>query len=262
MKSFVITGSSRGLGFEMARYALELGGNVTISGSSLSNLKKASARLSNYGERVLAVQCDVRSQGELAYLWQKSLDKWGKIDIWINNAGINQENKPLWELSPEETDNVVRTNLMGTIYGSQVAMQGMLNQDGGQIYNMEGFGSNDMFRKGINLYGTTKRALTYFTRAMAKEAEETAIRIGSLSPGMMVTEFITGPGGAKEKQIKEETRRIFNILGDKPQTVARFLISAIMKDKKNGSHIVWLTRRKLIFRFARAIFMHRELFVT
>ncbi len=260
LKNLVITGSSRGLGFEMARKFLELGCNVTISGSSLSNLDKAWLSLKDYQDRILAVQCDVRKRDQLFNLWQKSQDRWGKIDIWINNAGISQQNNTLWGLSADDTDNVVQTNLMGTIYGSQVAMQGMLKQEEGRIYNMEGFGSNDMMRRGLNLYGTSKRALTYFTRALAQEAEGNNIKVGALSPGMMVTEFITGPTVGKKKEINEETRRIFNILGDRPETVARFLVDEMMKDKNNGSHIVWLTRRKVMFRFFKAIFIKRNLF--
>jgi len=262
LKNVVITGSSRGLGFEMTRCFLQKGCNVTISGSSPGNLEKASKQLNDYGNRVLAVLCDVRKQEHHANLWLKSLERWGNIDIWINNAGISQGGKALWELSPDVTENIIRTNLLGVIYGSQMAMQGMMQQNEGQIYNMEGFGSNDMVRTGLNLYGTSKRALTHFTKALAQEAKSTNIQVGTLSPGMMVTEFITGPNGEKNHPIDENTKRIFNILGDKPETVARFLVDEMLKNKKNGSHIVWLNRSKLLYRFARSRFVKRDLFVN
>lgn len=261
MKNVVITGSSRGLGFEMAVYFLQSGNNVTISGSNPSNLNKASEDLKKYGDKVLAVLADVRKHEQLANLWQKSYDRWGKIDIWINNAGISQGGKSLWELSADKTQDIIQTNLLGIIYGSQIAVQGMLQQNSGQIYNMEGFGSTDMIRKGLNLYGTSKRALTYFTKALADEAKGSNIQIGALSPGMMVTEFITGPLGEKQLRIDDNTRRIFNILGDKPQTVARFLVKSILTNNKNGSHIIWLTRSKLIYRFIRSPFIKRDLFL-
>jgi hypothetical protein len=79
---------------------------------------------------------------------------------------------------------------------------------------------------------------------------------------MMVTEFITGPIGEKSHKIDENTKRIFNILGDKPETVARYLAAEMLKNKKNGSHIVWLSRSKLLYRFARSRFVKRDLFVT
>lgn len=261
MKNVVITGSSRGLGFEMAGCFLQAGCNVTISGSNPVNLERASERLKVYRDRVLAVPCDVRQPEQHARLWQESLDRWGKIDIWINNAGVSQIHKALWELSPNETDNLMKTNLMGIIYGSQIAMQGMLQQNEGQIYNTEGFGSNDMVRSGLNLYGTSKRALTHFTKALAQEAEGTNIKVGTLSPGMMVTEFITGPVGEGKRIIDESTKKIFNILGDKPQPVAHFLVAEMLKNEKNGSHIEWLTRGKMIWRFAKAPFVKRDLFV-
>jgi NAD(P)-dependent dehydrogenase (short-subunit alcohol dehydrogenase family) len=261
LKNVVITGSSRGLGFEMANCFLEAGCNVTISGSNPVNLAKASERLKVYGDRVLAVLCDVRQWEQHANLWGKSQDRWGKIDIWINNAGISQAHQAMWELSPNETDNLMQTNLMGVIYGSQIAMLGMLRQGEGQIFNTEGFGSNDMLRKGLNLYGTSKRALTHFTKALSQEAEGTNIHVGTLSPGMMVTEFVTGPVGAVKRTVDDSTKKIFNILGDRPQPVAQYLVAEMLKNKKNGAHIEWLTRSKMIWRFAKAPFVKRDLFL-
>lgn len=260
MKNVVITGSSRGLGYEMAACFLQGGNNVTISGSNHGNLHRAAERLTGYGNRVLAVPADVQNYEQLESLWHQSLDHWGSIDIWINNAGISQGGNALWELSSDKTQRVIQTNLLGTIFGSQIAMKGMLLQGDGQIFNMEGFGSNDMIRPGLNLYGTSKRALTHFTKTLAMEAKGTRIKIGTLSPGMMVTEFVTGPADGSQHPIEENTRRIFNMLGDKPDKVASFMVERILNNKKNGAHIVWLTRRKLIFRFIRYCFIKRDLF--
>lgn len=258
MSSVVITGSSRGLGLAMAERFLHAGYDVTISGRSEEALLAVTHRFQLYEGHILPVVCDVRDRRDIIRLWESAVERFGSIDIWINNAGINQPDVHLWDISPEDVHHVVETNLLGTIYGSQVAMQGMLRQNKGYIFNMEGFGSNNMQQAGLNLYGTTKRALSYFTTALAQEAQGTPVRVGLLSPGMMVTEFIT-----KAEAIindPEKSRKIFNILGDKPETVADFLVSKIIAGPKNGARIAWLTKPKATYRFLTAAFRKRDLF--
>ncbi len=259
MKNIIITGSSRGLGYEMAKCFLECGCAVTISGRNPVNLTKAEQSLSKYKERLQAISCDVRKRENILNLWKQAAAKWGKIDIWINNAGISQPFKGIWELTAQETEVMIQNNLISTIYGSQIAIQEMLKQGEGQVFNMEGFGSDGMRRKGLNIYGLTKNAITYFTKALAGEAAGTPVKVGALSPGMMVTEFITGTAD-QPRQVNEETKRIFNILGNKPETVAQFLVPRILRNQKNGVRIAWLTRGKAMARFGKALFVKRDLF--
>lgn len=260
MKNIVITGSTRGLGFAMAVGFLEAGMNVTISGINPHALLSVEKKLKKYKNQLMTLKCDVRSRTEVQNLWACSLVRWDKIDIWINNAGINQPDLPLWDVSPQDTSSILSTNLLGTIYGSQTAMQGMLKQKEGFIYNLEGFGSNGRFRAGLNLYGTTKRAVTHFSQALAKEAEGTTVKVGLLSPGMMVMEFIsTTIGEASVSYVLPTSQNIFNILGDRPETVAAFLVKEILDNSENGRHIVWMTWPKIIWRFLKSPFSHREL---
>ena len=257
MPSVVITGSTRGLGFAMARCFLQRGYLVTLSGRTEEALSSAKAQLGEYQDRILTVPCDVQDRRDVVRLWESAVERWGVVDIWINNAGINQPDVHLWDISPEDVDHVVRTNLLGVIYGSQVAMQGMLRQKHGRIFSVEGFGSNDMQQAGLNLYGTTKRAVTYFTEALAKEAAGTSVNVGCISPGMMVTDFIT----KSQSILNDEARvkKVFNILGDRPETVAEFLVSRMAAGSKNGARIAWLTKAKATYRFMTASFRKREL---
>ena len=258
MAHVVITGSSRGLGLALANQFLEAGDSVTISSRHHKHLDAAMERLAPFGDRVHATLCDVKEWGEIYRLWSEALSRHGKVDIWINNAGINQPYDKLWEISPESVDIIVKTNLLAAIYASQLVMQEMLKQGFGAIYNVDGFGSTGMHRTGLNLYGTTKRALTYFTDGLAKEAADSPVRIGVLSPGMMVTDFIKNEQG--EIIAREETMKIFNILGDKPETVAKFLVGRIKQNPPNGAHIEWLTNTKAAIRFAKSRIVKRNLF--
>ncbi len=260
MKAIIITGSTRGFGYELAVAFLRLGHKVTISGRDPDHIQKTLCALAPYRDHVVGVSCNVEYRQDIVRLWNKSIERWGTVDIWINNAGVNQQGDGLVDLFAQDVDRVLHTNLRGAIFGTQIALQGMLAQGYGQIYNVEGFGSAGMQRRGLNLYGTTKRAITYYTTACSKEAKGSPVCIGLLSPGMMVTDFLKGSHG----QIRngEQTKRIFNILGDRPDTVARFMVPKILRNGLNGRRIVWLTKRKILWRFVTSRLKTRDLFTT
>lgn len=159
-----------------------------------------------------------------------------------------------WETGENYTENIIKTNITGMIYGSQVAAAGMHKQGHGAIYSMEGLGSNNMIQVKTILYGTTKRALTYYMKGLAKELEGSGVIAGRLSPGMMLTDFITKtPDGEQSEVISDEKfKKLFNILADRPDTVAKFFVSRMLNNTKNDSHIAWLTNRKAAWRFMTA----------
>ena len=265
MKTVVITGSSRGLGWELAKRFRAEGLNVVLNGVNrerLENAKRTLEAMPGDGG-VLACFGDVSSALDVRAVIDATVEAFGRIDLWINNAGVNQPMKPLWELTESEIDHILNTDLKGTVIGSKLAMEQMIRQGGGAIYNLEGYGSNDAMMLGLNMYGTGKRAVTHFTVALAKESEErkTGVLVGRLSPGIMITDFTTGALGGKEKiELSEKTKRIYNILGDYPDVVADFLVAEILKNKKNNAHIEWLTGAKAAWRFMTAGFNKRDFF--
>lgn len=259
MKNVVITGSTRGIGFAMAREFLRAGCRVTLSGRGGELDEMTRAALSTFQGGYIYVPCDVRDKAGLQALWDASLAAWGSIDIWINNAGQNAPHKFAWETGETYTRNIINTNIVGMIYGAQIAAAEMLKQGHGAIYAMEGLGSNNMIQPRTILYGTTKHALTYFMKGLARELAGTGVIAGRLSPGMMLTDFITKtPDGDQSDVIKDERfRKVFNILADKPETVARFFIPKMLSNSKNNARIAWLTNRKAAWRFMTAG-IHRE----
>ena len=116
---------------------------------------------------------------------------------------------------------------------------------------------------GLSLYGTSKRAITYFTSALAKESEvlQTGVIVGKLSPGIMITEFLKTALGNKETiELSDKTKKVYNILGDYPDVVANFLVEKMIKNTKNNVRIEWLTSRKAAWRFMTAGFNKRNFF--
>ena len=261
MKNIVITGSTRGIGYNMAKEFLKAGCNVTFSGRHENALKVYEEELKPYLDQFLYVPCNVTDPKQLEHLYDEAEKRWGSVDCWINNAGQNVPHKFIHETDPASTSAVINTNILGMIYGSQIASQRMLKQGHGQIWNMEGLGSNNMIQVKTVLYGTTKHALTYFTKGLAKELKGTPILIGRLSPGMMLTDFITkAPDGSDSEVLQDKSFQfIFNTLGDRPETVAQFFIPRILNNTKNDAHLVWLTTMKSMTRFILAPFKHRKL---
>ena len=265
MKTVVITGSARGLGLEMAKVFLKNNINVVISDLEKEKLKLAKEELLKIESeaKVRYFVCDVTKNSDVDKLIKSSKKVFKNIDIWINNAGVNQPDKAIWELKEEEIDLVLDVDLKGTIICSKLIMEEMINQGFGAIYNIEGYGSNDAKMIGLSIYGTSKRAITYFTEALAKESEvkDTGVIVGKLSPGIMITDFITNALGNKEKiELSEKTKKVYNILGDYPYVVANFLVEGIIDNRSNNAKIEWLTTSKAAWRFMTSSFNKRDFF--
>ena len=265
MKTVVMTGSGRGLGFEMAKVFRKNHFNVVLSDLSEENLLKARDLLLeiNSDAQVSYHICNVTKEEDIKQLVQFAINEFNAIDIWINNAGVNQPDLPIWELEDNDIKLILDIDLKGAILGSKYAMKEMIKHKKGAIYNIEGYGSNDAKMLGLSLYGTAKRGVTYFTEALAKECSTTNnnIIIGKLSPGIMITDFITNALANKEKiELSEKTKKVYNILGDYPDVVANYLVEKMIQNQKNNVKINWLPNWKAAWRFMTACFNKRDFF--
>jgi len=265
MKTVVITGSARGLGYELAKCFRKNGYNVVLSDIMKDKLEESKAKLeesiAGVG-KVISVVCDVTSEGDLQNLMNKAVETFSGVDVWINNAGVNQPNRPIWEVESSSINKLIDIDLKSAVIGSKIAMNQMIKQGYGQIYGIEGYGSNDAMMLGLSVYGTSKRGLTYFFKALAKEVDEKAlpIKIGLLSPGIMITDFITHSMGNDAFELPEKTKKVYNILGDYPDVIAEFLVSKIIANDKNDVRFNWLTNGKASLRFMMAGFNKRDFF--
>ena len=262
MKTIIITGGTRGIGFGLAENFLRSGQQVLLCGRSQNGVDQALENLSKEfsAEYLAGTVCDMQKYQDVENLWQFGIEKYDKIDIWINNAGIGQAQTPFWELEQELVREVVNTNITGAMFGAQVALAGFLKQGWGAFYNMEGLGSDGRKVEGLTLYGTSKRALNYLTDSLASEVKGTNVIVGALSPGMVLTDFILSRYEGKDPSEWESARKIFNILADKVETVTPYLAEQVLKNKKNGANISWLTPGKAFWRFISANFTKRDLF--
>lgn len=252
-KTVVITGSARGLGYEMAKCFRKKNYNVVISDLNKKDIDKAKNEIlgiKGKGE-VLALVCDITKDKDIINLISKSIGKFKCIDIWVNNAGVNQPDKMIWDLSSDEIRRMVEIDLTSTMVASRYIMEEMVKVNHGAIYMVEGHGSNNAIVPGLSIYGTAKRGITYFSRALAKEAEvnKNDIIVGRLAPGIMITDFLVNAFRDKKMNLSEKNKRIYNILGDYPDVVAKYLVNRMIDNTSNDVRINWLTNRKVIWKF-------------
>jgi len=257
----VITGSSKGIGFGLAKAFVELGHNVVVSSRNDDAVQTAVGKLSELGKgRVAGKSCDVADYDDVQSLWQFAKDKLGNVDIWINNAGITNRRANLVDLSATEIPRVINTNLIGLINGNKVAITGMTEQNGGKIFNMEGFGADGMVQPGMSIYGVTKRAVRYFNKAMASEYKDSGLIICTVDPGIVVTDFLTKDLYDAESAEFEKRKKFLNLLGDHVEDVAPGLVSKMIAANKNGSAVRWLSPLQVLVRFVKSFFVKRDLF--
>jgi NAD(P)-dependent dehydrogenase (short-subunit alcohol dehydrogenase family) len=260
-KSVVITGSTRGIGYSLASAFLERDCAVTISGRTTEAVNEAASKLSaKYNaELIFSFACDVTDFVQVQQLWERAKDHFGRIDIWINNAGTATPMMKFWELSPEQYVDVVHTNLIGTMYGSKVALTGMLAQGHGVLYNLEGFGAKGRSMRGMTLYGSTKASVHFINRSLAEEIKSTSVITGAIAPGMVITEMITRQFNGREEEL-EKSKRILNIIAERAETVAPVLVEKILENRKNGATITYSSSIRILVKFITAPFNKRDLF--
>jgi len=257
----VITGSTKGIGYGMAREFLKRGHDVMISSRRAAAVAQAVADLHTEFPRraVLGQPCDVAAFDQVQVLWDAAVDGFGRIDIWVNNAGRDGMKMPFFALPQEDYLQTVQTNIIGLLHCNRVAIPGMYKQGGGKIFNMEGFGSTGMTRTGASVYGLTKCALRYFTKSVSKELDGTPVKMGYLSPGMVLTDMLVPPL-EQRGQAWEQTKKFMNILADTVETVTPFLVDGMLAADKNGSAVRWLTKPKIFWRFFSSRFRQRDIF--
>lgn len=257
MKTIVITGSTKGIGFALAREFLKRDCRVVISGRTRAAVEASLKQLRQDfpAQQVAGFPCDVSIYEQVQALWKFAVSEYQKVDIWINNAGISNRQASVWELEAEEIKAVVETNILGELYGSKVAMQGFLEQGGGALYNVEGLGSGGGKSrvKGLSIYAMSKAGLYHFNRTLAEEVENPAILVGALQPGMVLTDMVKGQYRDKPQEW-EKVKGILGVIASPIEEASSWLVEKMLANRKNGMRFAYggmlrITKRMLMSRF-------------
>ena len=186
-KIAVITGGSKGIGYAIAESLLKNGAKVFICARDKSELKHALEKLSAFG-RVDGEICDVRSEAQVQMMLDECVRIFGGVDILVNNAGIGIIGKTVEEMSANEFEQTLETNLFGVFYTCHHAIPLMKKRGGGYIINISSLAGQNAHPK-MAAYNASKFGLNGFTEALMQEVREHNIKVTAICPGSVNTYF-------------------------------------------------------------------------
>jgi NAD(P)-dependent dehydrogenase (short-subunit alcohol dehydrogenase family) len=189
-KTWFITGTSRGFGREWALAALDRGDRVVATARDISSLKDLSER---YGDLVLPLELDVTDRVAVFAAVETAIEKFGRLDVVINNAGYGQFGM-IEELSEGEARDQIETNLFGALWVTQAVLPHLRAQGSGHIIQVSSIGGITAFAN-IGMYHASKWALEGFSQSLSREVESFGIKVTLIEPGGFSTDW----GGSSSK---------------------------------------------------------------
>jgi 3-oxoacyl-[acyl-carrier protein] reductase len=220
IRTAVVTGGTTGIGLAVAREFLERGHFVYICGRQEERLTSALADLwADFGnERISGSICDVRSLSAVEEMFAKAGDRFGGIDVLINNAGLAFITK-FEDITPHQWAEIIDTNLTGVFNCCHVALP-WLKQSGGDIVNLGSRSGRYSFRGGTG-YNTTKFGIQGFTEALFLDLHQYGIRVSLVAPGTVAT----GLGGSSQESWHLSPKDVAIVIGDVIASDARAAVN-------------------------------------
>jgi len=202
-KTVLITGSSRGIGEAIAEAFLKDGYNIIINAKkSEEELKTLEKRLKNHSESVLAVMADVSVYEEATKLYKSACEKFGSVDVLINNAGISHFGL-FSDTTQSDWQNIINTNLISCMNMSHLVVPDMISRKSGRIINISSVWGISGASCEV-LYSTTKGAINTFTKALAKELAPSNISVNAIALGVIDTEMNNNLSEEEKHALAEE----------------------------------------------------------
>ncbi|HYL35818.1 MAG TPA: SDR family oxidoreductase [Bryobacteraceae bacterium] len=222
-RNALVTGGTRGIGFAVARALAGAGASVAICGRNAGHVDRAVRQLTTEQKRkVVGKVADVSSSTDVADLFAFVDRELGDLDILVNNAGLGIF-KSMADLTIEEWQTTVETNLSGVFYCSREALHRLKNRGGGYIINMGSLAGKNAFAGGA-AYNASKFGLKGFSEAMMLDHRYDNVRVTHIMPGSVDTEFSPGSVRADWKIAPEDIAEIVLMLLGMP---ARTLVSQV-----------------------------------
>jgi len=205
-KVVVITGASSGLGEATARKLAGEGASVVLGARRMDRLHTLAQDLVCHGAKALAQQTDVTDQGQVQALVDTAVERFGRVDVMLNNAGL-MPHSPLERLKVEDWERMIDVNLKGVLYGIAAVLPHMKERKSGHIINVSSVAGHKV-RPGSAVYAATKHAVRVVSEGLRQEVKPYNIRTTVLSPGAIDTEL---PNSVTEPDVAEKVRDIYQV---------------------------------------------------
>lgn len=202
-KVVIVTGGSRGIGAEIVKLLAKLGYTVILNyNKSETCAKNVENELKKMGYTVDIFKADVSKSNEARELILFALNKYGKVDVLINNAGISQS-KLFTDITEKEWDKMINNNLNSVFYCTKAVVDNMIHNKNGLIINISSIWGQIGASMEVH-YSTAKAAIIGFTKALAKELGPSNIRVNAIAPGIIDTDMCKEYSKEEKDRIKEE----------------------------------------------------------
>ncbi len=185
-KVAIITGGSKGIGYGIAASFLAEGMRVAITSRSQEAADKAVANLNGDPEKIIGIQSDVRSFEDEQRVVQTVLDKWGKVDVMVANAGVGHF-APIQKMSHQQWNDVIDINLTG-VFNSTKASLDALTQSKGYLITIASLAGTNFFAQGA-AYNASKFGLVGFTQAVMLDVRNDGVKVTTIMPGSVASHF-------------------------------------------------------------------------
>lgn len=214
----LITGASRGIGLAIARRLGSMGARIAMCGRDPAHLEQSAAMLRSEGIEVFSMPADVARAGDVLALVERTREKLGEIDILVNNAGVGIF-RAAHELTEDEWDRVIDTNLKGVFLMSRAVAMEMIRRRAGHIINISSLAGKNTFAGG-GVYCASKWGLLGLSASMAEDLRGHGIRVSAVCPGSVATEFSphAGKDSAKMLQPDDVAHTVAMLVTQAPQS--------------------------------------------
>ena len=195
----IVTGGTKGIGYGIAEEFIKEGAQVVICGRNEETGAAAAAELQKLGGDILFVPCDVGNIDSLDDLLKETVDHFGRLDVYVANAGINDPDKTHFlDITPEQYDKIMDINLRGMFFGGQRAARQMVKQgEGGVLINMSSVNAHLALDSQM-VYTTSKGAIQQLTKVQAVALAKYNIKVNAIAPGPIDTELMRRVGSDKQ----------------------------------------------------------------
>jgi NADP-dependent 3-hydroxy acid dehydrogenase YdfG len=182
----VVTGASAGIGWSTAWRFASAGATVVASARRVERLDDLVAQITRRGGTAEAAACDVRDRASVDALRDTVIERFGRCDVLVNNAGVPGGGRFL-ALPADTIEDVVRTNLMGVIWGTHAFLPGMIERGAGHVVNIASLAGRYAI-PGSAVYSATKHGVVAFSEALSLEVRQTGVLVTAVNPGLVATE--------------------------------------------------------------------------